>query len=250
MATKLNNYHIETIMEKSKSYNIFDVYISLAHVSSEVNGKFIIQTYSNSRADLINLLKKYLTVSYRTIHNNINELIFLGILGYSNELSAWLLVNMDTMIKSKDNLEQSVDVSKIKGFTRIREYFLTSDFQKMNSAEKRCMVYLAQLCDSKASRSYSDFVMNLSKSNSAWLKVLRTSSKYYARRVVKDMLSDYKDIFTNKSDELRAKDIAPKTISGFKFSFSCTEIEKKQDDNTQFDLVKLINIKEFELVKS
>ncbi|MGL5087169.1 MAG: hypothetical protein ACRC68_15890, partial [Clostridium sp.] len=45
-------------------------------------------------------------------------------------------------------------------------------------------------------------------------------------------------------------DIAPKTISGFKFSFSCTEIEKKQDDNTQFDLVKLINIKEFELVKS
>ena len=33
MATKLNNEHIEIIMNKSKSYNIFDTYIALAHIS-------------------------------------------------------------------------------------------------------------------------------------------------------------------------------------------------------------------------
>lgn len=92
--------------------------------------------------------------------------------------------------------------------------------------------------------------MNLSKSNSSWLRILRTSSKYYARRVVNKMLNKYKDIFTNTTDELRAKDIAPKTISDFKFSFACNEIKKNQTDNTQYDLVKYINIKEFELVKS
>lgn len=248
MATKINNYHIETIMNNSKSYNIFDVYITLAHISSEIKGKFIIQTYSDNRATIINLVNKYVQVSYRTIHNNINELISLGILEYSNELSSWLLVDMDTMVKSKANCDEEIDAAKLKGYTKIREFFITSEFYTMKSAEKRCMVYLAQLCDSKASNSYSEFVMNLSKSNSSWLKVFKTKSKYYARRVVNKMLNQYKDIFDNKSEQLRAKDIAPKTISDFKFSFTCNEIEKKQDDNTQYDLVKLINIKEFELV--
>ncbi|MGL5086528.1 MAG: hypothetical protein ACRC68_12555, partial [Clostridium sp.] len=227
----------------------FDVYITLAHISSEIKGKFIIQTYSDNRADIINLVNKYLQVSYRTIHNNINELISLGILEYSNELSSWLLVDMDTMVKSKANCDEEIDAAKLKGYTKIREFFITSEFYTMKSAEKRCMVYLAQLCDSKASNSYSEFVMNLSKSNSSWLKVFKTKSKYYARKVVKKMLNQYKDIFDNTSDELRAKDIAPKTISGFKFSFSCKEIQKEQSENTQYDFVKLINVKEFELVK-
>lgn len=249
MATKVSNYHIETIMNNSKSYNIFDIYIALAHISSEVDGKFIIQTFSDNKADLINLANKYVNLSYRTIHNNITELTELDILEYKPELSAWILVDMEKMVQSVNEAPSVNERNKFMGFTTIREFFITSEFHEMKSSEKRCLVYMAQLCDSKASMVYNEFVMNLYKSNSSWFKVLKTKSKYYARTTITKMLNRYNNMFINKSDELREKDIAPKSISLFKFSFSCSAISKKEDDNTQYDLVKLLNAKEFELVK-
>ena len=69
MATKLNNEHLDTIMMDSKSYHILDTYIALSHISSEVNGKYLIQTYTDTRADIVNQVKKYVKSSYKTIYN-------------------------------------------------------------------------------------------------------------------------------------------------------------------------------------
>ncbi|MPQ45341.1 hypothetical protein GBZ86_16655, partial [Clostridium tarantellae] len=67
MATKLYNSHLNDIIFNCNEYYIIDTYIALVHISSEVNSKYLIQTYSNSKADLINIVKKYLNVSYKTI---------------------------------------------------------------------------------------------------------------------------------------------------------------------------------------
>lgn len=249
MATKLSNEHIDTIIVQSKSYHIIDVYVALAHISNEVKGKYLIQTYTYNKADLVNLIKKYVKVSYKTISNNVDELIRLNILSYNSDLSSWTLVGMENMTQSKINATDIEDISKLKGYTKIREFFLTSDFHNMKAIEKRCLVYLAQLCDSKAAKSYNSFVMNLIKPNSKWKTVLETSCKYYAKYTIQDMLSKYKNLFIDTSEELRSKDLSPKKISNFKFSFSCNVIEKVETDNTQYDLLSIHNSKELELVK-
>ena len=57
MSTKLSNEHITRISQECKEYKIFDVYIILAHISSEVkSGKYLIQSYSSKRSDLINIV--------------------------------------------------------------------------------------------------------------------------------------------------------------------------------------------------
>lgn len=249
MATKLNNKHLTTIMTKSKSYNSLDVYIALAHISSEVKGKFLIQTYTDNKADLVNLVKKYVKVCYKTIYNNILELIKLGILQYNIDFCAWNLVNMEYMVQNKA-LKSSTEIDDYLGYVKIRDFFLTSTFQKMKFAEKRCIVYLAQLSDSKSAKSYNEFIMNLSKNQSSWLKILKTKSKYYARNIISRLLKNYKELFTDTSDKLRANDIAPKNITNFKFAFTCNKITKIKNDDYEYDMVKIFNVKEFNLVKS
>ncbi|MGL5150989.1 MAG: hypothetical protein ACRC7N_10515 [Clostridium sp.] len=249
MATKLSNSHIDTIIEKSKSYNILDTYIVLSHISSEVNGKFLIQTYGDNKSDLIAQLKRYMSNSYKTLYNNLNELIELNILNYNEELSSWMLVDMENMVKKKEGLSVS-ESANFKGYTKIREFFLSDIFHTMKSTEKRCVVYLAKLFDSKASSSYDGFIMNLIKPNSKWFSVIRTKSKYYAKYIVEKMLSKYSNIFTNQSEELRENDFAPKRISNFKFSFKCDPIEKKDKEDMQYNLIKACNEREFKLVSS
>lgn len=250
MATKLNNEHLDTIIMKSQSYYILDTYITLAHISSEVKHKFLIQTYTDSKADLVNQVKKYLTVSYKTIYNNIEELINLNILSYTSELSSWTLLGMENMTMSKVNVTDVEDISKLKGYTNIREFFLSNEFHKMKAIEKRCIVYLAQLTDSKAAKSYNSFVMNLIKPNSKWKKILKTKCKYYARYAIEAMISKYNHLFVDTSEQLRSKELAPKKISNFKFSFTCNVIEKIENNDTQFELLSIYNPKELELVKN
>lgn len=250
MATKLSNEHIDKIILESKNYHVIDVYIALAHISSEVKGKYLIQTYTDNKADLVNQVKKYVKVSYKTISNNLDALIKLKVLDFNNELSSWTLVNMENMTKSKNNTI-SIDPSvEYKGYTNIREFFLSSSFHKMRAIEKRCLVYLAQLCDSKAAKSYNNFIMNLFKPNSKWMTILKTKCRYYAKYTIQSMLSKYNDLFVDTSDELRSNDISPSKISNFKFAFSCKVIEKIENDNSQYDLLSLYNAKELELVKS
>ncbi|MGL5354900.1 MAG: hypothetical protein ACRDA5_16530 [Clostridium sp.] len=250
MATKLNNEHLDTIMMDSKSYHILDTYIALSHISSEVNGKYLIQTYTDTRADIVNQVKKYVKSSYKTIYNNVDELIRLGILWFNTELSSWSLVGMENMTKSKSSAESIEDMSNLKGYTKIRKFFLLPEFHKMKAREKRCIVYLAQLSDSKASKSYDQFVMNLSKPNSKWMKVLKTKCKYHAKYTIKSMLAAYENLFTDNSKEIRDQEYAPNSISNFKFSFKCSAIQKVDTDDSQYETIALLHHKELDLVKS
>lgn len=250
MATKLSNEHIDKIILESKNYHIIDVYVALAHISCEVKGKYLIQTYTDNKADLVNQVKKYVLVSYKTIYNNIDKLISLGILLYDIELSSWTLVNMENMTKSKNDAVTLDSTAEYKGYTNIRKFFLSSDFHKMKGIEKRVLIYLAQLYDSKAAKSYSSFVMNLFKPTSKWMSILKTKCKYYAKYTIEAMLSKYKDLFTDNSDELRSNDMSPSKISNFKFAFSCNVIEKIENDNSQYELLSLYNAKELNFVKS
>ncbi|MGL5149785.1 MAG: hypothetical protein ACRC7N_04315, partial [Clostridium sp.] len=250
MATKLSNEHLDKIILDSKNYHIIDVYIALAHISSEVKGKYLIQTYTDKKTDLVNQVMKYVKVCYKTISNNIDKLIELKIISYDIELSSWTLINMENMTKSKNNTISIDPTAEYKGYTTIREFFLSSAFHQMKAIEKRCLVYLAQLCDSKAAKSYNNFVMNLFKPNSKWMTILKTKCRYYAKYTIQAMLSKYEELFIDNSDELRSNDISPSKISSFKFAFSCNVIEKVENDNSQYELLSLYNAKELELVKS
>ena len=74
MATKLYNSHLATIIKNSSACYILDTYIALAHISSEIKDKFIIQTYDDTKSDLINLVKKYVPATYKTFSNCIDNL--------------------------------------------------------------------------------------------------------------------------------------------------------------------------------
>lgn len=249
MATKLNNHHLENIILNSKHYNILDTYIALSHISCEVKNKYLIQTYTNNKADIINQVKKYVSSSYKTLYNNIDELIRLNILAYDNELSSWYLVDMEKMHMSKNDTYEIEEKLEMKGYTKIRKFFLSSEFHKMRSREKRCMIFLAQLCDSKAAKSYTNFSINLIKPNSRWLQILKTKCKYYAKYTIETMLKKYNEILINESETLRSKDFAPSKISNFKFAFKCSVIEKIEDDNTQYELISMHHSNELNLVK-
>ena len=67
MATKLYNSHLSKIIFECNEYYILDTYISLVNISSEVNSKYLIQTFNSSKADLIALVRRNLNVSYKTV---------------------------------------------------------------------------------------------------------------------------------------------------------------------------------------
>ncbi|WP_252235708.1 hypothetical protein [Clostridium sp. ZS1] len=248
MATKLYNSHLSKIIFQCNEYYILDTYISLAYISSEVNSKYLIQTFSDSKADLINLVRRNMSASYKTVFNSIDKLIDMCILSFHKELNGWVLVDMENMVKSKTD---SNDESKINltGYTNIRNFFFTEEFRKMKAREKRLIIYMAQLCDSKGSKFYHSFSMNLLKPNSSWMKVLKTKSKYYAKYTINKMFNKYKHIFNDNSYDMRIKDLSPKKTTNFKFYFKCPAIDNRVLEDEYIDLVKLSNPKEYDLVK-
>ena len=250
MATKLSNYHVSILLNECKEYYILDTYIALSHISSDIKGKYIIQTSDDSKSTLVNLVKRFCTTAtYRTIFNCIDKLIDLNILEYSTTLKGWTLVNMEKMTLSLDEASDE-DKALAKGYTHIRKLFLTEEFNKMKFREKRLIIYLAQLKDSKSSNNYNEFKVNLLKNNSSWMKVLRTKCKYYAKYTITNLLNKYKDIFEDVSEKLREKDLAPSSVTNFKFSFKCLAVEKKNDiTNEELDLMMMYYPKEYNLVK-
>lgn len=251
MSTKLSNDHINKISANCKEYKILDVYIILAHISSEVkSGKYLIQSYSDKKSDLINIVNKYCPkTSYKTIYNCIEKLESMDILVYDELLSAWSLKNMENMTKSKDEAETLEERKTLTGYTNIRKFFLTDDFFNMKAREKRVIIYICQLLDSKASKNYENISINLFRLNSSWFKILKTKCKYYAKNTIENMLKKYKHIFNDFSPISREKDIAPKTITNFKFTFTCESLSNKNNEEDMLELIKLKNPKEYALVK-
>lgn len=251
MSTKLSNEHITKISKDCNEYKILDVYIILAHISSEVkSGKYLIQSYSSKKSDLINIVHKYCPkAAYKTIHNCIEKLEFMNILIYDESLCAWCLKNMENMTKSKDEAETLEERETLTGYTNIRKFFLTDEFFNMKAREKRIIIYICQLLDSKASRNYKNTSINLLKFNSSWLKILKTKCKYYAKNTIENMLEKYKDIFNDFSSLVREKDIAPKTVTNFKFTFTCESLNNRNSEEDMLELIKLKNPKEYALVK-
>lgn len=250
MATKLYNSHLSKILFECNEYYILDTYISLVHISSEVNSKYLIQSYSDSKSDLITLVRKHVTASYKTIYNCIEKLISLDILKYDENIFSWLLVDMENMTMSKNVAFETLDSSNsYSGYTNIRRFFFSKEFCNMKAREKRLMIYMSQLTDSKSSTFHNEFSMNLLKPNSSWLKVLKTKCKYYAKYTIEKMLSKYEDIFINKTEEYRSKDLSPKKNRNFKFFFNCVSIKDTNKDDEIFELVKLTNPSEYNLIK-
>ena len=97
----------------------------------------------------------------------------------------------------------------------------------MKAREKRLMIYMSELCDSKASKFHDGFSMNLLKTNSGWMKVLKTKCKYYAKYTINKMLIKYAEIFKDNSETERLKDLSPKRNTNFKFYFECEAINTK-----------------------
>lgn len=265
MATKLYNSHLSKILFECNEYYIIDTYISLVDISSEVNSKYLIQTFTDSKADLIALVRRRLNVSYKTVFNCIDKLIEKSILAFDKELHSWVLVNMENMTKSKadltlidaQNTDSYLSVANnqnneqsfgFTGYTHIRNFFFTDEFRTMKAREKRLMIYMSQLWDSKASRFHDGFSMNLLKSNSDWMKVLKTKSKYYAKYTINKMLNKYSEIFKDNSENMRLNDLSPKRNTNFKFYFECKAIDTKVQEDDYIELVKLNNIKEYNLV--
>lgn len=250
MATKLYNSHLSKILFECNEYYIIDTYISLVDISSEVNSKYLIQTFTDSKADLIALVRRTLNVSYKTVFNCIDKLIEKSILSFDKELHSWILVNMENMTKAKHDLnnQNNEDSFGFTGYTHIRNFFFTDEFRSMKAREKRLMIYMAELCDSKASRFHDGFSMNLLKSNSDWMKVLKTKSKYYAKYTINKMLNKYSEIFKDNSENMRLRDLSPKRNTNFKFYFECEAINTKVQEDDYIELVKLNNMKEYNLV--
>lgn len=251
MSTKLSNEHIRKITEECKEYKILDTYIVLSYISSEVkSGKYLIQTYSDKRSNLINIVHKYMpNTCYKTISNCIDKLISMDVLVYNEILSAWCLNEMENMTKSKSEAEDEYEASNFTGYTHIRKFFLSENFFNMRAREKRLILYICQLLDSKASKHYDNISINLLKYNNNWLKILKTKCKYYAQKTINTMLKKYKDIFFDFSSSVRERDLAPKSVSNFKFTFTCESLSNRNKEDDMFELIKIKNVKEYELVK-
>ena len=247
MATKMYNSHLSKILSCNEYY-ILDTYINLVNISSEVNDKYLIQTFSDRKADLINLVRKNLKVSYKTVFNCLEKLISLNIITYDEELNCWILKDMENMTKSKTYPSDVNAQDTATGYTNIRKFFFTEEFTFMKAREKRLLIYMSQLRDSKKSGFHNGFSMNLLKPNSSWLKILKTKSKYYAKYTIMKMLKTYSEIFDDHSDNEREKDYSPERIKNFKFSFQCNVIKEKTDEDTYIELVMASNPKEYDLV--
>ena len=251
MATKLYNTHLSKLIldNNCKEYYIYDTYIALVHLSLEIDNKFLVQTYNKSISNLATLLNKYIKTTHKTLHSCISKLIELEIIAYDEKLDSWLILGMENMTKSKLEYNNDIDEELLTGYTNIRNFFLSEEFSKMKAREKRVLLYLAQLRDSKASKHFTGAEMNLSNPNSSWLKVIRTSSKYYAKYTIERMLCQYADLLNDTSTETRERDKSLSKNKRFKFSFGCKFLEKiKSEEDEMFELVKIKNPYEYDFV--
>lgn len=258
MATKLYNTHLDQLLCNYKQYYILDTYISVVHMCAEIktdlDNKFIIQTYSDSLSHLTNLVKRYVNTTYKTIHNCLETLIADNFISYDSSLSAWIICGMENMIRNKkEAILLDEDGILFTGYTKIRPFFLSDEFHSMRATEKRLLVFMAQKSDSKNSNKFSNFVVNLNRRASGWYKVLRTSNKYYAKNIIRKMFDKYNDIIQPISDDDNY-DYVCKQTKRFTLKFACPLIAGKKEkallEEQAIDSVLSSNPTELELIEN
>lgn len=248
MATKLYNTHINKLMCVCKSKYTLDCYIALSYISTEIDGKFYIQAYSDKKVDLVNSIRPLVHATYRTVYNSIDNLIIMNILGYDETTEAWLIKDMEYMVKKKD--ENDADSEKCTGYFELKPYLLTEEFQGMKYREQKVFIYQAQVIDGDKYKYYGSFKIDLNNPNSMWYKILNTKSKYYARRTIEDIFKKYPNAVELLVQNDSAKNnYKPKKIQNFRFNFLPKAIKKKTNDDANFDKVTLLHNKEYCLIK-
>lgn len=272
MATKMYNKHLDMLLYNSKKYGIYDVYIRLVDISNEItrydsdNKKtihFFIQTgyisYNNTssleeeRKILVDCLHSYLSFKKSTIHNIICELEELNIIKFNIDENAWELLNMNYMFLNKDDCLSLEEKDMCVGYTPINEFLFSNEFFEFKPIEKRLFIYMCKLKGYKKTDVYKrtnlcDFKANVLDNKSEWLKVLRTSSKYYAKYKISSFIEKYSNkryfqssfnngYTTKKSvpimEEANTNYSLPKKYSQFIFSFNAPILSLIVDDFSQ-----------------
>lgn len=247
MATKISNNHLYTILLNAKKYHTPDVYVSLVHISVQVsdtdnNSRFIIQTGNDKKRTLVKVIKNFLNINRQTIINCLSEIEDLGLLVYNETLNAWELKEMINMLK--------------EGYTSLNSILLEDFFKNLKLREKKLLLYMCHLLGTKDYKKFSninqaDFVINLTKKDSMWKKIISKSdsvySLYYTRTVIEKFLTKMGDKIDNLSEEKRKVDFRPKEITQFIFYFNSNVSSKKYDENIS---IELKYARELEMIRS
>ncbi|MBP3915033.1 hypothetical protein [Clostridium sp.] len=239
MATKLTNSSLYNIILNANRYYTPDVYLNLIHLSSEFKLKegnkkvFLIQTGEEDKNTLVRVIKEHTGLNRQTITNCLEEIQELGLISYNHEVDGFELLGMDKIgCLSSISSEENDESVKLAGYTNLRDFFLTKEFSNLKLREKKLLMYMSHLADSISGKKFSkfqpaDFVINVLNEASVWRKILRTSSKYYAKYVIEAFIVKVPQYIEDKTEEIRKTVLKPKSRLEYMFYVNSIKIKEK-----------------------
>ena len=245
MATKMSNNHLYTIILNANKYNTPDIFIALVHISTEIKDKegkerFLLQVGDAEKNTLVRLLREHTNINRQTIINCLNELEELGILRYVHELQGWELLDMINMLQ--------------EGYTEIRDVMLSEEFSTYKLREKKLLLYMCHLLNTKGATNFSkfnnaDFIINTNNKDGVWRKILRTKSVYYAKYAINKFFAKIqgKNIIEDISEDRRKKEYKFFNCKQFIFYCNATPELKRKLNNEEWIKIKYAN--ELEMIK-
>lgn len=218
MAKKIGLSVLKETLNSNDHYQN-DIILRLATMAIEdsTTDLFIVMAEKSTFNFLAEKLHKQLpNVSVRTINKTLKSMAEEGLIEYSEEKEGWIICNMD-----KDFKEGG------KGYIYIRDIFLTERFSKLKLAEKRFILYICQLLDSKANIYYKGIQINLLRARKSekntWLKEMHIDYLPYAIYIISRLLKNNPDWFTDV------------TIGITTFNFNTPGLEYVKNNNTNDD---------------
>lgn len=230
MATKIGISLLKKTLNEN-NYDIVDTVIHLVHMSTELkdldnkSSLFVIPVEKNTINFLANKLSKNLKTSVRTLNTLVKKLVDKGYIHYCEDNRAWIIDGMEKDFSKNGN-----------GYIYIRKLFFTKEFQDLKKIEKRLVLYMAQLKDSKAAKKYKG-KMTINFLRKPWYDAMKITNYYYAIRIVKRLLKNHTNWFSNID------------IGIGKISFNAEFLDEKiNTDNNNVELINLLHPKEVQLL--
>lgn len=210
---KINNNHLNIILNKSKKYRTIDVLIYLSDLTKQFRvgnmrseTLFIVPSHNSAYSLWEEVNRKHPNIiNSTTFRECLNELKELNIVKYNSEYDGFELVDMNEMIKKRGC-----------GYTEIRDFFFEDIFLNMNFSCKKMLIFLIHLLDKKQfSKKFkkiykTDINLNLNNYKKSFSKeelnimnILKTKNVYYVKEVLDNLLLNYPDLFTSKTQSLR-----------------------------------------------